>query len=237
MRNDMASVDTIPTLQPAFDYDALPPSDAQEAREVAARIRAKMKTAMIETGQDLARMKDRLGHGKFLKWIAAEFAMTPRTAQNYIGAAALQDKYEKFSHLPASALYDLAAPSTPSHVYEMVLQRLEAGERPLHATVRDMVKKARYEQVGGRKKKQEGTLNQLSRDRGAMQADGSSATQLAADIIARSLGGKLADLLQVLGEHASIKRADLVAAAERASEEKPASERWPYPSTSPDGPA
>ena len=77
-----------------------------------------MNTAMIETGRELACMKERLGHGRFLKWIDAEFAMTPRTAQKYIGAAALHDKYENFSYLPVSALYDLASPTTPSHVRE-----------------------------------------------------------------------------------------------------------------------
>ena len=81
------------------------------------------------TGKDLLAVKDRLEHGLFLKWVEAEMGMTARTAQNFMQAAAhFGSKSEIVSHLPPTTLYKLASPSTPAHVRETVLRRLDAKE-------------------------------------------------------------------------------------------------------------
>lgn len=61
-----------------FSYAALSREDEAAAREDAALIKAHMKTAaesIIAVGLALKRQKDRLPHGMFLPWIAAEFEM------------------------------------------------------------------------------------------------------------------------------------------------------------------
>jgi hypothetical protein len=179
-----------------------------------------METDMLETGCDLTRMKERLGHGKFLKWIDAEFAITPRTAQKYMNAAdVFSGKYELVSHLPPSIIYDLAAPSTPPHVRDEILQRLETGERPPASIIREMVRTAK----GQRRQQQKGERKEQQAALGATDGEANS-TQAAADIIVRELGDKLEALLQALGENASVNRADLVAAEARASEAERLSE-------------
>jgi hypothetical protein len=112
-----------------FDYGAMDRETAEEARAVVTRFRERAQSYVMDTGRDLLAMKERLGHGLFLKWVEAEMGLTPRSAQNAMQAAAqLGAKSETVSHLPPTALYKLAAPSTPSEVREGILSRIEAGE-------------------------------------------------------------------------------------------------------------
>jgi predicted NAD-dependent protein-ADP-ribosyltransferase YbiA (DUF1768 family) len=101
----------------AFDYAAIAPELATEARAVAARIRDRLRKNVSEIGHDLIAIKAKLPHGAFTDWIAAEFSMGARTAENYMQAAQfLADKNANFSVLPPSAIYALAAPSAPAEV-------------------------------------------------------------------------------------------------------------------------
>lgn len=66
-------------------------------------------------------MKESLPHGSFLPWIEAEFGMDRRTASNFMRVAEqYSGKWETVSHLPPTALYELAAPKTPLEVREEV---------------------------------------------------------------------------------------------------------------------
>jgi hypothetical protein len=69
----------------------------------------------VQIGQYLTEVKERLGHGKFLEWIEREFAWTYRTASSMMRVYE-RFKLENFSNLEidVSALYLIAAPSTPS---------------------------------------------------------------------------------------------------------------------------
>jgi len=138
-----------PTQAVGFDYSALPPDVAEEARATAHHVRERTRAAIIETGRDLRRIKARLRHGLFLKWIDAEFGMTPRTAQNYMAAAALVEKNEIVSHLPPTSVVQLAAPSTPKSAHKEVVRRLEAGEPLTPPVVRSIIKDAQAEQKRG----------------------------------------------------------------------------------------
>src|SRR3954468_2766961 len=138
-----------PTQAVGFDYSALPPDVAEEARATAHHVRERTRAAIIETGRDLRRIKARLRHGLFLKWIDAEFGMTPRTAQNYMAAAALVEKSEIVSHLPPTSVVQLAAPSTPKSAHNEVVRRLEAGEPLTPPVVRSIIKDAQAEQKRG----------------------------------------------------------------------------------------
>jgi hypothetical protein len=118
------------TLHNGFDYAQLDQGLAAEAREAAARIRARLKTAYIDTGLDLIRIKERLGHGQFGPWLKAEFDMTERSAENYMNAARwIKGKSEKISDLPAAAIYALASPNTPADIVNEVVAAVENGTK------------------------------------------------------------------------------------------------------------
>jgi len=133
-------------LPPGFDYSSLDPETRSEAQLVADEIKTRMRGAVVEVGAALARIKARLVHGQFGDWLAAEFGMTERTAQNYMSAAALAAKYETVSVLPAGSLYLLAAPSTPEPARHAVIERLGQGEAPTAKAIKALIADAKYQQ-------------------------------------------------------------------------------------------
>ena len=126
-----------------FDYTAL---DA-EARIVVQQRTSEIKTLMrraaqdiIDIGQKLIEVKATLGYGRFGPWLEAEFEWNERTARRFIQVAE-QFKTDKLSvlQIAPSALYLLAAPSTPDEAREEALNRAEAGERITHHTAKQII--------------------------------------------------------------------------------------------------
>ncbi|ESY03242.1 hypothetical protein X753_24085 [Mesorhizobium sp. LNJC399B00] len=128
----------------AFNYFGLNDVDTIAVREAATRIKLRMRRTVediIGIGLDLIDIKERVGHGHFMKWIKAEFKMSERSAQNFMGVAEVYaDKYASLADLKvtAEALYLLAAPKTPSEVRDEIDRRIDAGE---------LVTKATYDQA------------------------------------------------------------------------------------------
>ena len=117
------------TAVSGFDYGGLETATANQIRSIADRIRTRAKDFYLEIGRDLIAAHDALGHGLFGKWLDAEFGWTDRTARNFMSAARLaESKSEIVSVLPATALYKLAAPSTPETVRDQIIARVENGE-------------------------------------------------------------------------------------------------------------
>jgi hypothetical protein len=110
-----------------FDYSALEPDIANEARATAERIQSSLRKSILETGRDLCAIKDKLDHGKFGAWIKAEFSMTMRTATNYMNVVRLARKSETISLLPPVALYALASPSASPAAVNEILAAVESG--------------------------------------------------------------------------------------------------------------
>lgn len=133
-------------LSVLFDYTALPADVGAEAKAAAASIKEHMRGAIIDVGIDLIRIKDRLPHGEFGKWLKAEFRMTKRSAQRYMSAAALARKCDTVSDLRPKTIYLLAAPSTPQPVQQVVLDRLNNGERIEDETICEMVAEAKFQE-------------------------------------------------------------------------------------------
>lgn len=132
-------------IAPGFDYDALPTDIGTEAKAAAESIKTRMRWAIVQVGTSLKRIQDRLPYGLWGKWLSAEFGMTQRTAQNYIGAAELASGCEKISKLRSTTLYLLAAPSTPDPVRQEVIERFEAGEVVPDRAIRKMVEEAKFQ--------------------------------------------------------------------------------------------
>jgi len=135
------------TTGEVFTYAALSREDEAAAREDAAIIKTNLRSAaesVITVGQALIRQKAKLPHGMFLPWIDAEFGMTDRTALNFTRVA---DKYgtksEIVSDLTASALYELAAPSTPPEIRDRVEEMIVDGEKVTAAQIKRMKAEAK----------------------------------------------------------------------------------------------
>jgi len=130
-------------IQLGFDYASL----AAEARAIVQARTTELHVLVrrsaqdiIVIGQKLNDVKQRLDHGQFGVWLDAEFGWTDRTARNFMQVA---DKFksENFSDLriAPSALYLLAAPSTPDDVREEALRRAGQGENITHQTAKQLI--------------------------------------------------------------------------------------------------
>src|SRR5580700_3443116 len=76
--------------QAPFDYASLDAALANEARAAAERIHdlgSQQTTAILGIGRELIAIKEKLGHGNFGRWIAAEFGMSADTAGRYMQIA------------------------------------------------------------------------------------------------------------------------------------------------------
>jgi len=121
-----------PSTPVCFDYDSLDVADAQFIQQQTGEIRVLMKRTaqdIIEVGQKLVKVKERLEHGRFGDWLRAEFEWGEWTANKFMQVAQ-QFEFVKFTDLQIapSALYLLAAPSTPKAVREEAIARAGAGE-------------------------------------------------------------------------------------------------------------
>jgi hypothetical protein len=76
-------------------------------------------------------------HGMFLPWIEAEFEMSADTANNMMRVSEVYgDKYRTVRDLQATALYELAKPSTPQPIREQVEALLVDGQKMTVADIR-----------------------------------------------------------------------------------------------------
>lgn len=126
-----------------FNYSSLEPETRQFLLERTERIHnlARMTAAgIVQIGQYLTEVKERLGHGRFLEWIEKEFAWTDRHARRFISVYE-HVKSDNLSDLQidVSALYLIAAPSMPEPVRRAVVGRAENGEIVTHTGTRALV--------------------------------------------------------------------------------------------------
>jgi hypothetical protein len=75
------------------------------------------------------------------RWLTDEFGWARVTAWNFIKVYELGQRHSNFEHvdLPVSALYLLAAPSTPTEARDEILERAQAGEPVSVAEVKRVV--------------------------------------------------------------------------------------------------
>lgn len=114
----------------SFDYHTLDADTRQFVQQKANETHGLLKRTaehILQIGQNLRAVKEKLPHGQFLPWVAAEFEMSRWTAQHFIRVAdKLADKWGNFHHLPISVLYELATPSTS----EDILTQIQNGQIP-----------------------------------------------------------------------------------------------------------
>ncbi len=131
-------------VQSAFDYDDLERGDAEFLREKTGEIRQLARVAsesIMLIGGALIEVKERIGHGYFMPWLETEFHWTDRTALRFMQVAqAFKSDNLSDLQIDASALYLLAAPSTPEPVRQAVIERAQQGERISHAVAKEAVR-------------------------------------------------------------------------------------------------
>jgi Protein of unknown function (DUF3102) len=113
----------------------------------AKRIRelGKMTVAnIIEIGKRLSECRTILKEdGKWRAWLETEFCFSYKTADNFINVSGCEDVFT-WPDLPVSALYLLAAPSTPAEARDEIIERASAGETVTVAGVKETIGRTRH---------------------------------------------------------------------------------------------
>lgn len=123
---------SLPIVRPTrFSYAGVSQAWIEEAEATADRILNRIRGSIVETGRDLANIKDKLDHVDLGKWLAHYFHMSERTAQNYMNTAKKFGATPQILDLvPHGTVYRLAADSTPDEVRKAVVGEIVAGTRP-----------------------------------------------------------------------------------------------------------
>ncbi|MCB0057017.1 MAG: DUF3102 domain-containing protein [Caldilineaceae bacterium] len=127
-----------------WDYSQVAPVDRKAVEDAAVDILAngqRMQQSVIAIGERLIAVKRLLDHGQFGDWCDTEFSMSIRTAQNLMNVAReFSGKNETVSLLTDSAMYLLAAPSTPPAAREQAIDEAQAtGKSPTKERVREII--------------------------------------------------------------------------------------------------
>jgi Protein of unknown function (DUF3102) len=128
-----------------FDYEVLTLEQRSQLEQWTMEIREQLRRTaqdIWEIGQRLAEVRAQLKHGQFDAWLKAEFGWSRRTAYNFINV------YETFGNranlaqidIATSALYLLAAPSTPEKVREQYIDSAKTGKRITHKDLAQTIK-------------------------------------------------------------------------------------------------
>jgi site-specific DNA-methyltransferase (adenine-specific) len=129
---------------PLFDYDALDTATSTLVQQRTDEIKALMRRTaedIIAIGRKLAEVKAHLGHGRFLDWLAAEFGWHRFTANRFMQVAEVFADLEmsQIVTFAPSALYLLAAPSTPETARVEALERVATGEAITYSQARAII--------------------------------------------------------------------------------------------------
>lgn len=148
-----ASVDK--KIKKVFDYTSLDLEVSQYVQQRTGEIRSLMKRTaqdIIEIGQRLISVKEKLGHGCFLDWIEAEFEWSYPTAARFIQVANYFSKNYQIDKFAPSALYLLAAPSTPETARSEAIALAATGEQITYTAAKAI--KQKYSPISAKQKKQ-----------------------------------------------------------------------------------
>jgi hypothetical protein len=199
-------IPALPVL-PGYTYSKLAARDAgacaavRSAADTIRREMARSYDGMVIVGRELAGVRDRLEHGEWSEWLAAEFGWSEWTARRWIN---VYDRFggdrKIFSGLPAAALYALASPDTPEEAVEEVERRIVAGEPVTTAQAKEVVRTEKT-------KKQRTTGEQSEVGASAVPETGSAAADAPTDLeLARAKLVGLGDITRALEAHLKTAR-------------------------------
>lgn len=125
-----------------FDYQQLDTETRTIVRQRTIEIKALMKRTaqdIIEIGEKLIDVKERLGHGNFGGWLEVEFGWSWSTANNFMRVAGKFATVTNLEDFSAKALYLLAAPSTPDEARDEAITRAQNGVTITYTQAREIV--------------------------------------------------------------------------------------------------
>lgn len=135
-------------IQAAFDYARLDTETRIVVQQRTEEIRVLVRRSaqdIIDIGTKLIEIKARLGHGNFGTWLDAEFGWNWKTATSLMNVATKFVNFTNLNQFAPSALYLLAAPSTPEDARSEAMERADAGETITHAVAQTIVREYRTE--------------------------------------------------------------------------------------------
>jgi hypothetical protein len=128
----------------SFDYAELDGETSCFVQEQTEEIKALMKKTaegIVNIGQKLIEVKERLGYGHYRQWIEAEFNWGKSTANSFENVARRFANVQNLDKFAPSALYELAAPSTPEIAKNEALTRADSGEFITYTTAKEIKQK------------------------------------------------------------------------------------------------
>ena len=144
--NSQLSSKPMPNIfsQKGFDYEILDrPTQItikQKTSEIKSLIRQTAQE-IVEVGEKLAEVKQQLKHGQFISWLKSEFNWSISSATKFMQ---VREKFKNvnFAHFnfATSALYVLAAPSTPDSARQYALEIASQGENITYSLAKLIVK-------------------------------------------------------------------------------------------------
>jgi hypothetical protein len=127
-----------------FDYKILDPKAQIIVKQKTAEIKGLIRQTaqdIIKVGQKLTEVKQQLKHGEFRNWLRTEFNWSISSATKFMQVSE-QFKNVNFTHFnfATSALYILAAPSTPENAREYAIELASRGENITYSLAKLIVK-------------------------------------------------------------------------------------------------
>jgi hypothetical protein len=106
-------------------------------------IKGRTAQTVVENGRDLLEAKARVGHGNFVTWVEGTLPWSVRQSQRMMQVAESfkSDNLSFLQGFQPSALYALAASSTPEPAREEAIQKAEAGEQISHAEAQELIRR------------------------------------------------------------------------------------------------
>jgi len=130
-----------------FDYGTLDHDTRSFIQTKTAEIRILVKQTaqgIIDIGQRLIEVRDRLEHGQFLQWIETETEIGKSTAYRFMDVAEKLPTVGSLDFSP-KVLYLLASASTPEPAREEALSLAESGEKITPAKAHKIIAKHKAE--------------------------------------------------------------------------------------------
>jgi hypothetical protein len=135
-----------------FDYEILDSEQRQVIQQRTGEIKERLRRSaqdIWEIGEKLAQVRSQLKHGQFETWLKAEFGWSRRTAYNFINVYETLAERATLAQIDiaTSALYLLAAPSTPQNVREEFLQRAHEGQTITYKNIRQVIEEEKSKSI------------------------------------------------------------------------------------------
>ncbi len=129
------------SVQTGFDYTQLAPDVRQDAEAATRRLHdleRRTSESVVEIGQILIQQRNRT-EGHFLDWLKQGVGWSKSTAYNFIAVAEKFADVPNFGSIAPSALYTLAAESTPEEVRIEFTELAKTGRAVRHKDVKEAV--------------------------------------------------------------------------------------------------